>query len=180
MKNLPTYTPPESVWKGIEQQLNEAPLHEALRELPMYEPPQRLWYDIDARLDQHQNRWWWYAAAGLILPFVGIGLYLLLFYHPQEAVRYSVEHKTLQISKPNNSSTEQQYAQIEAYCQRQMAQCDTPDFRALKRELDELTTAQKQLKEVIGQYNTDENLMAQLTEIEQERSKILQKLVRSI
>jgi hypothetical protein len=174
---LPQYSPPESVWENIEQGLNDAPLQQALSQLPTYEPPVQTWFDIAAQLPQQQRNWWQYAAAAVVVLVVGIGGYLTIKPANENAtIAYSQEKINPKTMVTTNPTIEQQYAHLQALCQKRVTVCEKPEFKNLKQELDDLTAAGNQLKEALGDYNTDAALSAQLSEIERERADILKKL----
>jgi uncharacterized protein HemX len=174
---LPLYSPPESVWENIEQGLREVPLQEALNQLPIYEPPVQTWFDIAAQLPQPRRNWWRYAAAAVVVLAVGIGGYLTMSPTNENAtIAYSQEKLNPKAAVTANETIDRQYAHLQALCQEQITVCEKPEFKTLKKELDDLTAASNQLKEALGRYNTDATLSAQLSEIEQERADILRKL----
>ena len=61
-----------------------------------------------------------------------------------------------------------------------MPVCDIPEFKTLKTELDELTTAQNELRHALGLYADDPELVSQMVQLERERDLILQKLIQFI
>jgi hypothetical protein len=69
---------------------------------------------------------------------------------------------------------------VQNLCQNEVPVCEIPDFKSLKTELDELTIARNQLKEALGQFADDPDMVAQMVQIERERSEILQKLIAMI
>jgi hypothetical protein len=71
-------------------------------------------------------------------------------------------------------------ALIASLCQAQAEICEAPAFKALKSELDDLTAAEQSLREAIGPYSDDPELLAQLAAIERERSTILQLIIQLI
>jgi hypothetical protein len=180
---LPVYTPPDAVWEGIAEELSP------LRGLQTT-PPDTVWQHIEAELANNEKNHhrvgllgrfpgWYAAAAGLLLPLVAAALYALWQQPPTETISYSEEKNTIQ-KVAYNSDFDQQYARIQALCSKQITVCEKPDFKNLKRELDDLTTASLQLKEAIGAYNTDADLAQQLADIERERGVILRKLEQRI
>jgi hypothetical protein len=69
---------------------------------------------------------------------------------------------------------------VQNLCREQMPVCEIPEFKSLKTELDELTLAQTELREALGQYADDPQLVSQMVQIERERAAILQKLIQFI
>ena len=168
LKNkLPTYAPPALVWTAIERQLNTNPETESNQN--RIARTFSLWTD---------KRVWlggWVAAASI----VGLGLYWLIN-NQNEPIIYSQEVAVFQPVVVGSPLVEQQYAKVQAYCQREAASCEKPKFKALKRELDHLTSASNRLKETLGDFNTDRQLALQLTHIETERSQIIEKLIEQL
>jgi hypothetical protein len=181
LKNkLPNYSPPDAVWAQITQQLDESALHEALGKLPMYEPKGESWHNIEARLDQHRLRWWYYAAACIGFPILA-ALFYLLINKSSENISYKEEKvKVFAIETIKNSKTEAKYAQVLAVCEQKATVCDKPQFKALKRQLDDLTAASKQLEEVIGAYNNDPHLNEQLLMIEKDKTAIIDQMIATL
>lgn len=189
LKNkLPNYTPPESVWENIREELNP------LKQLASYEPPESVWENIEKNNVSVKVRklsfetqkvkaalWSLRIAASVALLLVGFGAYLS-YKNDTDTVKisYSQEKLPTQTQVRTNPNLEQQYAHIQAICQKRIAVCEKPEFKNLKQELDDLTAAGNQLKEALGAYNTDATLSTQLSEIERERADILQKLTASI
>lgn len=79
-----------------------------------------------------------------------------------------------------NAPEDAAFALLDAYCKEQLSICEQPSIKALKSELDELTEAKTALQAAIGQYADDPELVAQLVQIERERSVLLQKIMQSI
>ncbi|MFN8346041.1 MAG: hypothetical protein U0X91_13600 [Spirosomataceae bacterium] len=174
---LPLYSPPESVWENIEQGLNDAPLQEAITQLPTHEPPLQIWFDITAQLPKPQNNGWRYAVAAMVVFAIGMIVILSLPNRGEMAtIAYSQEKINPKAVVVPDKAIEQQYAHLVALCQKRATVCEKPEFKSLKQELDDLTSASNQLKEALGAYNTDAALSAQLAEIDRERADILKKL----
>ena len=174
---LPAYLPPESVWEGIEQTLNDLPLQEAVQKLPAYTPPPQTWQKIEQQLPAPTRQWHWYSVAAAIIILLGIGTYQILNSNSiQTKISYSEEIINPKLQPVVDQSLDKQYAQLQAICKKEVTLCEKPDFKSLKQELEQLTLASHQLKDALGNYNTDANLSAQLSEIEAQRADILKKL----
>ena len=151
-----------------------------INNLSIYSPPEMVWERIESELDKPKiiPLWKIYLAAACVTALV-VGSWWY-FQNPIENITYS-EEKINKSFVPNTSlEVEKQNAKIEAICAEKITVCEKPEFKSLKLELDELNTAHKQLKEVIGNYNPDPTLIAQLADIEIERSAVLKKLVEKI
>jgi hypothetical protein len=90
---------------------------------------------------------------------------------------YSTEVVDNQLLKNNWDDAESDYKMVENFCQHQIAACETPAFKTLKQELDELNAAREAIKNAIGSFNSDADLMIQLKDIEQQRATILRQIV---
>ncbi len=77
-------------------------------------------------------------------------------------------------------SDDSHYSIIESLCQEALPVCEEPQFKKLKAELDELTRAHDELKNALGNYADEAELVAQLVEIERSRNQILQQLITMI
>lgn len=180
MYNLPEYEPSEEVWNNISSKLNEGALQNALEKLSSYEPNDAVWSKIDDKLSPKTitfSAWKWVSVAASVAIIMGVFYWLST---DKQQIRYSEERidKDLLLNPVDDS--QQQYEMIVAYCKQQTYVCQNPEFVSLKTELEELNSASKQLKEAVGQYNTEPELMAQLTSIEQQKSEIIRKMAAQI
>ena len=92
-------------------------------------------------------------------------------------LHYSTETVDNQLLKNDWDDAQQDYEMVESICQQRIAACETPAFKTLKHELDELNEARESIKNAIGTFNSDADLMIQLKNIEQERATILKQIV---
>lgn len=180
MYQLPEYEPSEEVWNKIVSKLSEGALQNALEKLPNYEPNEAVWSKIDDKLSPKTikfSAWKWVSAAASAVIIMSISYWLKT---DKQQIRYSEERidKDLLLNPVDDS--QQQYEMIVAYCKQQTYVCQNPEFVSLKTELEELNSASKQLKEAVGQYNTEPELIAQLTNIEQQKSEIIRKMAAKI
>lgn len=186
LKKLPEHQAPEHIWQNLEIAFSdlrqEQALQDGIRKLPEYAPGSSVWYSIEQHLNRKPNKQasirylvWWGAAAAC----VAVVMSLVWFLHPKEKVelQYTVEvlEPTLQMSE--DQADEDAFRMIELVCLEKAYLCQNTDFQLLKSELEELNDAKLSLQTVIGQYNTDQNLMAELTRIELDRSEVLKKLI---
>jgi hypothetical protein len=77
-------------------------------------------------------------------------------------------------------SDDTHYSIIETLCQEALPVCEEPQFKKLKAELDDLTRAHTELKNALGNFADEPELVAQLVEIERSRNQILQQLITMI
>lgn len=180
MYNLPEYEPSEEVWNKIASKLSEGALQNALQKLPSYEPNEAVWSQIDEKLSPKTikfSAWKWVSVAASVAIILGFSYWLST---DKQQIKYSEERidKDLLLNPVDDS--QQQYEMIVAYCKQQTYVCQNPEFVSLKTELEELNSASKQLKEAVGRYNTEPELIAQLTNIEQQKSEIIRKMAAKI
>lgn len=69
---------------------------------------------------------------------------------------------------------------IETLCREALPVCEEPQFKQLKAELDELNNAHSALKNALGNFADDPEMVTQLIEIERSRNQILQQLITMI
>ncbi len=179
---LPEYDPSDEVWQHIEAKLNDDVLQKAIGQLPQYEPKEELWNQIEEQLKPKTKiikftAWQWVAVAASVAVLIGA---FFIYLPDNQPISYSEEQidKNLQLNPHDDSN--KQYEQIVAYCKEQTYVCENPEFKSMKTELDELQNASYQLKDAMGTYNTDPELMTQFTEIEQQKTELLRKMAAKI
>ena len=177
---LPEYEPNDEVWKSIESKLNDAVLQESVGRLNTYEPKADLWDGIERNLAPKVIRfraWRWASLAASVALLAGV----LFWYNTNnESLTYSEQKldKNLLLNPADDSQP--QYEMIVAYCKQRNYVCENPEFKTLKTELEELNVASTRLQAAVGQYNTEPELIAQLTNIEVQKSDILRKMTAKI
>jgi hypothetical protein len=190
MINLPQYDPPQRTWHNIEAELDKL---DKLATLPTYDPSDALWERIEAdlndsklvvahsKLKTRNSKLVWWGIAALLAILVVASLW---FFNQNKIEKTATETLTVSTETVDNQlfvkeakDDEAAFAMVEAFCEVQIEACKTPEFIALKHDLDELNAAREELKSAMGDYNTDPNLVAELTQIEQERTGILNQLL---
>ncbi|MEZ4951703.1 MAG: hypothetical protein R2784_20285 [Saprospiraceae bacterium] len=191
-KNLPEYKAPDRIWENIQNELDKpeemVPLKDLLSKLPTLEAPDSLWAQIEKDLDgpsKNENglkvfmsRPWVSIAASLILL---IGFLAWFINQPSasgpeiELVQY--EEVIQEDWQFEDEGDEAAFALVDQFCKEKHFVCNQPEFQNLKSELDELNLACDAMKEVIGNYNDAPEMIAQLTEIEMERTEVLKKIM---
>jgi hypothetical protein len=181
LKSLPQHEPPESVWAHIEA-------HLPLVALPQHEPPDAIWDMIEEQLAAKPEvvvrRLPFFkvhtfriavAAAVTVLIVALAGIFTMKKYNQTtEIVSQEVLDDRLNVK--NLGPDDKAFAAIEEICKSALPQCETPKFKTLKQELDDLNVAKEQLTNAIGNYNSDADLVVQLTEIENQRSEIVNQM----
>lgn len=180
MYQLPEYEPSDEVWKKIEAGLNQDVLQKAIGQLPEFEPTEEIWSAINQELNLQKPKliiWKWASVAASILLIAEI-----LLYRPwnKPEISYSQEKLDKQLLLSPGDDSQKQYEMIVAYCKQETYVCQNREFKELKSELEELNSASVQLKEAVGTYNTEPELMAQLSTIEQQKADIIRKMAMKI
>jgi hypothetical protein len=180
MYQLPEYEPSDELWKKIEAGLNQDVLQKAIGQLPEFEPSEEVWSAINQGLNLRKPKisiWKWASVAASVLLIAGIVLY-----KPWDGsdISYSQEKLDKQLLLSPTDDSQKQYDMIVAYCKEQNYVCQNPEFKELKTELEELNLASVHLKEAVGAYNTEPELMSQLTVIEQQKADIIRKMTMKI
>jgi hypothetical protein len=192
--NLKAYNPPTFIWDNLEKQLdedeknaqkgiytegssfelkNENNVSETLK---VYETSPLKVVKKRGLLRQLMFNKWAIAAtiSGLIFTVFSL---LKPNYTEGSSLKYSTEVVDNQLLKNTSDDAEADYLMVEDFCQHQIAACKTPAFKTLKSELDELNSARETIKNAIGNYNSDADLMIQLKDIEQQRATVLRQIV---
>jgi hypothetical protein len=173
--NLPEYEPSDKIWQNIEAKLNKETFKKALKELPEYEPKDELWTGISGKLNKPKIRYIkWAAAASIVLAF---GLYFSL---KNNGVTYTKQALNPDLVLTEKDNSQYGYEEIKKICKEDKIVCEKPEFKALETELEDLNTASNDLKDAIGKYNTEPELIAQLAEIENQKSEIISKMAAQI
>jgi hypothetical protein len=195
IKNLPTYEPPETVWEAIETRL-------PLLEMRTYEPPVDIWESIENQLVTSEkvpfklqillsaaksrtlagrgvkNNYTWLAAASFALLVVAsFALYFNLNKKIESNLVVTTEVVDNQLIQQDWTETDKDFALVAAFCETALPKCEEPEFKNLKTELDDLNKAREDLKNVLSVYNSDPEIVAQLTKLENVRSDVLKKIM---
>jgi hypothetical protein len=180
---LPEYEPSDDIWNNIEAQLNDDVLKKAIQQMPEYEPQPMIWDSIETQLYPKKTvklfSFKSMSIAASVLLILGVGIYVFINRENVE-VQYSEQAMNSALLLQSSDDSSADYEMITAFCKEQTYVCENPEFKSLKTELDELQTASIELKEAMGQYNTDADLMAQLADIEHQKSEILKKMADKI
>ncbi len=180
MYQLPQYEPSDEVWKKIEAGLNEDMMKKAISQLSIYEPTEEVWTNINQELNLHKSKiiiWRWVSMAASLLLIAGIVIYKRL---EAPNMSYSQEKLDAQLVLSSTDDSQKQYEMIIAYCKDQTYVCQNPEFKELKSELEDLNSASIQLKEAVGSYNTEPELMAQLSAVEQQKADLIRKMAMTL
>lgn len=193
MKKLPEYSPQNIVWDRINEKMiiagQEEHLHRSLEQLPDYDPPATVWESIEAGLPEEQQakvktlsirRWAAVAAVFIAFSLAGIYIFNVNQNMAYVSVNYSEEKLPAAFLEIDWDADEDAFEMVAAFCKTDNIVCKQPAFKVLTEELEELNVARAELKYAMDQYGNDPDLIAQLTEIEHERSDILKKIIKQI
>lgn len=188
---LPELTPPTPLWDAISAELTfrekEAALHRALRRLPEYEPPPAVWQEVNASLNQSPLRktlrflkpYRWAAAAAVIGISAGIAY---LGNQSQTTITYltSTEQApagySLEMADQDQDAIHEIGSAFTAYHN----QYNDPQGEELIKELNELESASKELRQVLRDYGFDEKLAQELTRVELQRDQVVRKMATAL
>lgn len=180
LQSLPKYEPSAEIWATLEKELD---LHKGIQSLPTHTPSKEVWETIEQHLNPKSYSVFWLkrlsiAAAILLL----VGSYLIFSNSSErlEQFTYQQEEIDLNLLVPDWEEDAEVVSQIEKRCASQQYLCTALEFQSLQQELVELENAKMELKTAIDNYGKDIELIAQLSEIELERTHVLKKMVAQI
>lgn len=182
---LPQYTPPDFIWEHLDKELTA---HESnVAKLPTHEPPAKVWTNIEEGLEREVivpiNRKRTYTILSIAASVAVLVAFFFLIETPATEgyeISYSEETIDATITEQDWDDDNEAFELITQLCEEEIQVCKEPEFKALKTELDELEDARVEVKEAIGAYGDDPQLIAQLSEIEMERSDILKEMIARI
>ena len=183
---LPQHEPPSHVWDAIEAKL-------PLIALPQHEPTDEIWNKIEAglepRIKQKQPIFLKIlrgsklriavAATGAILIAAIIGFFIQTNTFKNDVI-ITQEVIDNRLILPEKGEEKLDVKVIEELCKAANPKCESPVFLGLKKELDDLNVAKKTLQNAIGNYNSDADLIVQLTAIENQESEIVRKMIETM
>lgn len=190
--SLPEHEPNDAIWDYIQDDLvhefGDARLREKLQTLPSYDPPEMVWNHINSNLDgkpqsaarvisfSNWRRVSAIAASFAILMFSGWWI-LNTDTNTNDGLAYSTEEIDTELFKQDWDDDEGAFEELMQLCKIKLATCQEPDFQKLQAELDELNDAKIALKNALGKFGTDPNLIAQIKDLELERTDKMKKMI---
>ncbi len=185
LKNLPVHKAPDRVWAKIDLELGhqdgDSPLNASLAKLPVYQPTEQVWENIAQELPGakpwfkvHRNVWGLAASFALL-----IGGLFWMNGSSEGKIEYAYSEEVLdeRLQFEVLEDDEATFAMIEEICELKSYLCDFSDFNNLRNELAELTEAKEELQFALSDYNTNPELMAELNDIEMERTVVFKRLL---
>ncbi len=195
LRQMSAREPREQVWGKIEQELerehNAATLLLAIERLPVHEPPQHLWNEIENALGNRPTTKTFITPLRTLAAAVALLLGLALWtYKPfarsvGEELTFEYTHSTEEVSDQLLTAADweedaEAFAEISELLQSLPPEAITEEIAQLQSELEELNLAKAELKEAMGDYNTDPKFASQLKDIELERTQLAKQLLRKI
>lgn len=176
---LPDYEPKEALWADLSRELDEIPLQDALLKLPEYEPGDSIWAEIErtSSIKPRMSVFWLSAAVMLIVGGFGIWVFQTANAEP---VSYTQEAVDLRLQVNQEPGTDEQYQKLKASCEVETLVCGGKDFKRLKQEYEKLDVASNQLKQAMGEFNTEPELVRQFDSLEQEKAAVLNEMAKMI
>jgi hypothetical protein len=191
---MQTFNPPVSIWNNLEKQLeldknavytegSSFELKTSLRGTKQTNEELKISETSSLKVVKQKGLLRHLSFQKLAIAAAMTGLIFTVFnllkpnYTEGSSLKYSTEVVDNQLLKNTSDDAEADYQMVENFCQQQIAACETPAFKTLKSELDELNSARETIKNAIGDFNSDADLMIQLKDIEQQRATILRQIV---
>ncbi|WP_324670947.1 anti-sigma factor [Hymenobacter sp. GOD-10R] len=206
LNDLPTHEPDPATWSRIEAQLSaQAALTRAVATLPEHEPDAFVWDTIAARLDEQAQvvslpstapaatvRSLWppkvlrrtLAIAASVLLLVGLWWQqrpAQLATSPRETVAVTQEEVAtpLSLPAPTPDPLEQQGRSfIDAHCSSLPTVCQSGEFRALRTQLTEVESQEKQLRRDARRFGESPDLLRQQAQLVTLKATITRELVQ--
>ncbi len=191
LSSLKEHQPPDDLWMKIEDEISgEQADHipsALLKSLPQYEPPANVWDRIEQQLAAPAKgkiisiRWKQALAVAASLALLLVAYWQLNKTSPippdNVTITYSEETVDPLLLEHDWDEDEEVFQEYLAICEGKQYICEQPEFRQMQQELEELTSAKEDLKEAVGAYGSDPELITQIKEIELERTGILKKMM---
>lgn len=185
---LPSYDPPDEVWEGIRQRLEdarEAPWRPFLDELPEYNPPEAVWTNIRARLEatpSARRRWLWWAtgaaAASFALLMILLGPWRQIAQPDTSDIAWHTEMVSEdQLIAAADLAEEEALEEVLRICQAYPFLCEDPEVQRLKAELQEVAAAKRRLGAHLTPWDTDPELVRTFAQLEREEAHLIRQLV---
>jgi hypothetical protein len=190
LSTLPEHEPKDELWQAIEAQMDEPETdrfpHHLLKQLPDYEPPVQIWERIAGQLKPTgaSVRLIGWRPALAVAASLAVLLIAYWYLHQPTALEadaisvvYSEENVDQLLLKQDWDEDEEVFQDYLQLCEDKKYICGQSEFIQLQEELAELTLAKNELKDALGDYNTNPDLVLQIKEIELERTDLLKKLM---
>lgn len=143
---------------------------------------ERIWQNIEGRIKKRKeirHLYWRYAAIAATISILAVAHIEIMSnddvsYTTSEEIVHQLEKDGSDVMKMETDAIEF----IHYSCEANIVACDTPEFKELKQELDQLDQEIQHLDEMISMYGKDEFLIKSKIKIENHKSEITRKLVQ--
>lgn len=180
LTQLSQYQPSEAIWNDIDQKLGEYTLQDALTKLPQHEPDDSLWEQIEQDIPQPGGNAFRKALAAAVIIIASALVIWLMEAKPGKQISYTEEVVDQRLRIADTQTVDTQYENLKEWCETESVVCSQSDFKELTKEYEILRIATEQLKQAMGNYNAEPELVRQLTAVEQEKTAILNKMAKLI
>jgi hypothetical protein len=188
LSSMPEHEPPDDLWVNLEAQMQDDLPHSLFQQLPTYDPPQHLWKNISQQLDPKGRGearlipMRWKRALAVAASLLAITFAIWLFQAKQaEPIAFTVSHTTETVDdlllENDWDEDEEAFRHFIEICEAKKYICEQPEFKQLQTELNELTQAKEELTAALGDFSSNPELIAQIKEIELERTDVLKKMM---
>lgn len=189
IQKLPTYSVPEGIWGGIEQGLMVEEQNDLIEEnipfLPEYNPPESIWDSIETSLAEAppatkvvRLRWQKVVAYAAVLGGLSFAFFWLSTGGDEMSVSIAYSEEIIEESSLDNdwNTDEEDFEMVLAALDESPVFAQIPAIQDLKVALEELDMAKMEIEEMIEAYGKDEAIIAQIRDIELERTDVIKKL----
>lgn len=189
LSTLPEHEPNDGLWDQIETNMQmpetERFPRQFLRQLPQYDPPASVW-DAIVRETAAEGKVRFIGWKRVLAVAASLALLLVAYWQLNRttnlaadavAVSYSQEEVDPLLVNQNWDEDEDAFQEFLSLCEGKKFVCERPEFKQLQGELEELTQAKNDLKDALGAYGANPELVIQMKEIELERTDLLKKMM---
>ncbi|GJM32555.1 MAG: hypothetical protein DHS20C18_15560 [Saprospiraceae bacterium] len=184
LKKLPQYTPPETVWQHIDQEIT---YRQNLDQLPQYTPPASVWNAIEADLARPRVKTFRFpirkviAYAALVCG-VALGWYWLgLDKAANVEITYSEEqYQAVLLAQDWDEDEAAIEIVVKEFDHKSRLEGDVTNPNSLKVELQELNEAKEELEQLMKRYGQDAAMVSEISKIELERTSVIKQMAAAI
>jgi len=173
IEGLPKYSPKESLWDDLSNEMNilegEKALHEAINNLPNYEAPEHLWDNIEAELPKKVRRVWLRPLLAAASVAVLVGLFWInsqpSFGEPTIVVSHSevpvMKENFVNLRQLNNAQRDSAFRTI---IRAQKKESDKA--KTILAELEHVNDSKRRLRSRLSKFDVNTDLNDKLMRLE--------------
>jgi hypothetical protein len=187
LRELPSHTPGENLWAGIEDALNaEDAISRKLEDLPLHSPAPENWKAIEASLPTgpralQRRRLLYFSSAAAAAILLLLAIPRLMRPVPDIRVENEMIHgETWSAALSPGRDNEDPIELIRVLCQAGAPVCESDSFREKMKLYQELTEELRQLETVISQVGDSPEIIRSVIRIENLKSRTLQEMIQMI